>query len=68
MKLQLGDRQPDVYSAVAHLTDGLYHVIKIIRRLSSLEFFVDGIRVNLEGGTSEWKEIRDDQQENDVVV
>lgn len=53
IKLHLGEKQPDVYSAVAHITDGMYHVIKIIRRLAMIEFYVDGIRMKLEDGNSE---------------
>jgi hypothetical protein len=51
----MGEKQPDVYSSVAHITDGIYHAIKIIRRLSLVEFYVDGIRVKLEGGNSMFK-------------
>ncbi|CAF1919690.1 unnamed protein product [Rotaria magnacalcarata] len=51
LKLYAGTKQPDIYSAVAHITDGIYHAIKIIRRLSTVELYVDGIRIKLEGGT-----------------
>ncbi|CAF3394445.1 unnamed protein product [Rotaria sp. Silwood1] len=50
IKLNMGTKQPDVYSGVAHVTDGIYHAIKIIRRLSTVELYVDGIRIKLEGG------------------
>ncbi|CAF3986081.1 unnamed protein product [Adineta steineri] len=50
IKLNMGEKQPDVYSCVMHITDGMYHAIKIIRRLSMVELYVDGIRMKLEGG------------------
>ncbi|UJR36616.1 hypothetical protein I4U23_029336 [Adineta vaga] len=50
IKLNMGEKQPDVYSSIVHVTDGMYHAIKIIRRLSIIELYVDGIRVKLEGG------------------
>ncbi|CAF2945827.1 unnamed protein product [Rotaria sp. Silwood2] len=50
IKLNMGTKQPDVYSGVAHVTDGMYHAIKIIRQLSTVELYVDGIRIKLEGG------------------
>jgi hypothetical protein len=46
----MGEKQADIYSSVAHITDGIYHVIKIIRRLSKVELYVDGIQVKLDGG------------------
>ncbi len=46
----MGEKQSDIYSSVAHITDGIYHVIKIIRRLSKVELYVDGIQVKLDGG------------------
>ena len=49
----MGEKQPDVYSAVAHVTDGTYHVIKIVRRFSAVEFFVDGTQIKLDGESSE---------------
>ena len=51
----MGEKQPDVYSGVAHITDGTYHAIKIIRRLSKIELYVDGIQIKLEGGNSRIK-------------
>ncbi|CAF4126476.1 unnamed protein product [Rotaria socialis] len=51
MKLYAGTKQPDIYSAVVQITDGVYHAIKIIRRLSTVELYVDGIRIKLEGET-----------------
>ena len=48
----MGEKQPDVYSSVVHVTDGMYHAIKIIRRLSTVELYVDGVRVKLDGGNS----------------
>jgi hypothetical protein len=48
----MGGKQPDVYSGVAHITDGMYHAIKIIRRLSKIELYVDGIQIKLDGGNS----------------
>ena len=32
---------------MAQINDGIYHTIKVIRRLSKVEFYVDGIAVNL---------------------
>ena len=52
IKLNMGEKQPDVYSCVVHVTDGMYHAIKIIRKLSTIELYVDGIRVKLDGGNS----------------
>lgn len=48
----MGEKQPDIYSGVAHITDGIYHAIKIIRRLSKIELYVDGIQIQLQGGNS----------------
>jgi hypothetical protein len=48
----LGEKQPDVQLAKHHVTDGIYHVIKIVRKLSIIEFYVDGIRIKLDGGNS----------------
>jgi hypothetical protein len=52
IKLYLGEKQSDVYSAVTHVTDGTYHVIKIVRRTARIEFYVDGIPTKLDGGNS----------------
>ncbi|CAF0933568.1 unnamed protein product [Adineta steineri] len=49
IKLNLGEKQPDVYSAIAHVTDGVYHVIKIIRKLSVIDLYVDGVKIPLTG-------------------
>ncbi len=48
----MGEKQPDIYSGVAHITDGMYHAIKIIRRLTKIELYIDGIQIKLEGGNS----------------
>jgi hypothetical protein len=48
----MGEKQPDIYSGVAHINDGIYHAIKIIRRLSKIELYVDGIQIKLKGGNS----------------
>jgi hypothetical protein len=48
----MGEKQPEIYSGVALVTDGIYHAIKIIRRLSMVELYVDGVQVKLEGGNS----------------
>ncbi len=48
----MGEKQPDVYSAITHITDGIYHAIKIIRKYSIIELYVDGIKIKLEGGNS----------------
>jgi hypothetical protein len=48
----MGEKQPDIYSGVTHIIDGMYHAIKIIRRLTKVELYVDGIQVKLEGGSS----------------
>ncbi len=45
----MGEKQPDVYSAITHITDGIYHSIKIIRKYSQIELYVDGIRIIFEG-------------------
>jgi hypothetical protein len=45
----MGEKQPDVYSSIIHVTDGVYHAIKIIRRLSMVELYIDGSRVELDG-------------------
>jgi hypothetical protein len=45
----MGEKQPYVYSSIIHVTDGVYHAIKIIRRLSMVELYVDGSRVELDG-------------------
>ncbi|CAF4265347.1 unnamed protein product, partial [Rotaria sp. Silwood2] len=50
IKLNLGEKQSDIYSAITHITDGIYHAIKIIRKFSIIELYVDGIRIKLEGG------------------
>ncbi|CAF1031510.1 unnamed protein product [Adineta ricciae] len=50
IKLNMGEKQPDVYSCIVHVTDGMYHAIKVIRKLSTIELYVDGIRVKLDGG------------------
>ncbi|CAF3939874.1 unnamed protein product [Rotaria sordida] len=50
IKLNMGTKQSDVYSGVAYVTDGMYHAIKIIRRFSIIELYVDGTRIKLEGG------------------
>ena len=47
IKLNLGEKQSEIYSAMAQINDGIYHTIKVIRRLSKVEFYVDGIAVNL---------------------
>lgn len=44
----MGEKQPDVYSAITHITDGIYHSIKIIRKYSQIQLYVDGIRINFE--------------------
>ncbi len=51
----MGEKQPDVYSAITHITDGIYHSIKILRKFSIIQLYVDGIRINLEGGNSKLK-------------
>ncbi|CAF3712480.1 unnamed protein product [Rotaria socialis] len=50
IKLNLGEKQPDIYSAITHLTDGLYHSIKLIRKFASIELYVDDIEIRLDGG------------------
>ncbi|CAF3683694.1 unnamed protein product [Rotaria sp. Silwood1] len=50
IKLNLGEKQSDIYSAITHITDGIYHAIKIVRKFSFIELYVDGIRIKLEGG------------------
>jgi hypothetical protein len=50
--LNLGEKEPEIYSAVAHVTDGIYHVIKIVRRAGIIEFYVDSIRMKLNEGNS----------------
>lgn len=47
----MGGKEPEVYAGLAHVTDGTYHAIKITRRGSMLELYVDGIRIKLEGGS-----------------
>jgi len=54
IKLNLGEKQPDVYSAITHITDGIYHSVKIQRKYSIIKLYVDGIRINLEGGNSKF--------------
>jgi len=44
---------------VTHLTDGMYHVIKIVRLHSKIEFYVDGMEMKLDGGN---KNLRSDSQ------
>ncbi len=48
----MGEKQPYMYLATAHVTDGIYHVIKIVRKMSIIEFYVDGIKVKLTGENS----------------
>jgi len=48
----LGEKQPYVSIAKHHVTDGIYHVIKIVRKISIIEFYVDGIRIKLTGENS----------------
>lgn len=55
IKLNLGEKQPDIYSGITHITDGIYHSIKIQRKYSIIELYVDGIKINLEGGNSKFK-------------
>jgi len=55
IKLNLGEKQPDVYSAITHITDGIYHSIKIIRKFSIIQLYVDGIMINLEGENTNLK-------------
>ncbi|CAF5197888.1 unnamed protein product, partial [Rotaria magnacalcarata] len=50
IKLNLGEKQPDTYSAITHITDGLYHSIKLIRKFASIELYVDDIEIKLDGG------------------
>lgn len=50
--MNLGEKQPEIYAAVAHVTDGIYHVIKIVRRAGIIEFYVDSIRMKLDEGNS----------------
>ena len=50
--MNLGEKQPEIYSAVAHVTDGIYHVIKIVRRAFIIEFYVDSVRMKLDGSNS----------------
>jgi hypothetical protein len=45
----LGVKQSDIYSAITHITDGIYHSIKIIRKYSQIELYIDGIRIDFEG-------------------
>ncbi|CAF5054575.1 unnamed protein product, partial [Rotaria socialis] len=35
---------------ITHLTDGLYHSIKLIRKFASIELYVDDIEIRLDGG------------------
>jgi hypothetical protein len=51
----LGEKQPDVYSAITHITDGIYHSIKIVRKFSIIQLYVDGIMINLEGENTNLK-------------
>lgn len=48
----MGEKQPDVCYAKYHVTDGIYHVIKIVRKMSLIELYVDGIRIKLCGENS----------------
>jgi len=48
LKLNLGEQEPDVYSAETYLTDGNYHSIKIQRKFARIELFIDEIRIDLE--------------------
>ncbi len=48
----MGEKQPDVQYAIYHVTDGIYHVIKIVRKMSIIEFYVDGIKIKLTGENS----------------
>ena len=48
----MGEKESNMYSADAQLTDGLYHVVKVTRRLSLVELYVDGIRMKIEGENS----------------
>lgn len=52
IKLNLGEKQPEIYSALAPINDGVYHTIKVIRRLSKIEFYVDENPVNLKAENS----------------
>lgn len=54
LKLNLEEKHNEVFSAVSHVTNGSYHVVKIIRHFALLELFVDGERVPLEGEQSEF--------------
>jgi len=48
----LGEKQPYVQIAKHHVTDGIYHVIKVVRKMSIIELYVDGIRIKLTGENS----------------
>ncbi|CAF0896684.1 unnamed protein product [Didymodactylos carnosus] len=57
IKLNLGDKNSDVYSTSTHITDGAYHAIKIIREMSTIELYIDGGKINLEGGNEYGKDL-----------
>lgn len=48
IKLNLGEKQADVYSVRTHITDGMYHTIQIRRKSSLIELYIDGLRVEFE--------------------
>ncbi len=60
----MGEKQPDVYSAITHITDGIYHAIKIIRKYSIIELYVDGIKIKLEGGNSKLDKEKEELSKN----
>ncbi|CAF0779871.1 unnamed protein product, partial [Didymodactylos carnosus] len=58
IKLNLGDKNSDVYSTSTHVTDGAYHAIKIVREMSTIELYIDGVKINLEGGNKYEKHLQ----------
>lgn len=56
IKLNLGEKRSDVYSAITHVSDGLYHSFKIVRKFSMIELYMDDMKIKLEGGSSKFKD------------
>lgn len=49
IKLNLGGKRADLYSGNVQLSDGIYHVIKIVRQGRLIQLFVDGVEIQLDG-------------------
>ncbi|CAF1594503.1 unnamed protein product [Adineta ricciae] len=49
IKLNFGESQPAYYPGVIRVSDGLYHVIKIVRNVTAIKLYIDGAEIKLLG-------------------